>query len=151
MPSMRDRLLLSIEEFPLNILYRAAIGFSLLPIYLWCVAHLQLVDSTSLLLVFVAAVLIALRIVPGLLRRLVPASREVRTVWAERRQAAQAFDSFQWRKLLGLGLGWLAQLSFTHNTRFDALALAISFVLAGGAGQLIWIRINKSHLAEFSP
>ena len=151
MPSTRDRLLLSIEEFPLNILYRAAIGFSLLPIYLWCLGRLHLVDSTSLLLLFVAVVLVALRIVPGLLRRLVPASREVRNVWAERRHFAQAFDSFQWRKLLGLGLGWLAQLSFTHNTRVDALALAISFVLAGCAGQLVWIRLNKSHLAEFSP
>jgi hypothetical protein len=151
MPSTRDRLLLSIEEFPLNVLYRAAIGFSLLPIYLWCVARLHLVDSTGLLLLFVAAVLVALRIVPGLLRRLVPASREVLTVWAQRRHFAQAFDSFQWRKLLGLGLGWLAQLGFTHNTRADALALAISFVLAGVAGQLVWIRLNKSHLAEFSP
>jgi len=151
MPSTRDRLLLSIEEFPLNILYRAAIGFGLLPIYLWCIGRLQLVDSTGLLLLFVAAVLVALRIVPGLLRRLVPASREVRSVWAQRRHFAQAFDSFQWRKLLGLGLGWLGQLSFTNNTRADALALAISFVLAGAAGQLIWIRLNKSHLAEFSP
>lgn len=150
MPSTRDRLLLSIEEFPLNILYRAAIGFSLLPIYLWCVGRLHLVDSTGLLLLFVAGVLVALRIVPGLLRRLLPASPHVRKIWAERRHCAQAYDSFQWRKVFGLGLGWLAQLTLTNNTRVDALTLAIAFLLAGGAGQIFWVRLNKSHLAEFS-
>jgi hypothetical protein len=151
MPSTRDRLLLSIEEFPLNILYRAAIGFGLLPVYSWCLSRLNLVDSPGLLLTFVALVLVALRLVPGILRRSVPHSREVAQAWADRRHYAQAFDSFQWRKLLGLGLGWLGQLAITNNTRFDALALAITFVVAGAAGQLFWIRINKSHLPEFTP
>lgn len=151
MPSTRDRLLLSIEEFPLNILYRAAIGFGLLPVYLWCVARLNLADSPGLLCAFVALVLVALRLGPGVLRRVLPHSREVAQVWAERRHFAQAFDSFQWRKLLGLGLGWLAQLAITNNTRADALALAVTFVVAGAAGQLFWIRLNKSHLPEFTP
>lgn len=151
MPSTRDRLLLSIENFPLNMLYRAAIGFALLPTYSWLAARLRLADSTGLLFAFVALVLVSLRLVPGVLRRVVPHSREVARVWAERRQYAQAFDSFQWRKLLGLGLGWLAQLAITNNTRVDALALALTFVIAGAAGQIFWIRVNKSHLPEFTP
>lgn len=150
MLSRKDRLLLSIEQFPLNILYRAAIGYGLLPLYLWSLALLNVPDTTGMLVLCVAGVLVALRLVPGVLRRMLPASRELKAAWAHRRELAQSCDSFQWRKLFGIGLGWLAHLGITHNARVDALTLAIAFVLAGAAGQLFWIRLNRAHLPELS-
>jgi hypothetical protein len=150
MPNSRDRILLSIETFPLDILYRVVIGFGLMPGYVYLLAIAGWRDTTTLLALYLLAVLVALRVIPALLRAVLPISREVRQAWAERRALAKAYDSFQWRKLLGLGLGSLAWLGMNHSLRSDALSFACFFAVAGFAGQLVWLRLSKTQLAEVS-
>lgn len=150
MANARDQLLLSVEKFPLSLLYRAALGAVLLPLYQACIDSAGLSDSAAHFILFVALVLFALRVVPGLLRRFIPASREVLTVWAERREFAQIYDSFQWRKLLGLGLGLAAGLFINHESRRDAVAIAILFVVGGLAGEFYWRSVCRSGRAELS-
>ena len=149
-PVARDRVLLSIESLPISVLWRAAVGFGLMPAYFAVIGRAGWRDSTGALLLFLLAALVALRVAPAVLRRLVPASREVRQAWANRRALAKSYDSFQWRKLLGLGLGWLTWMLARHAVRIDAIVLASVFVVGGLAGQLIWARISRTVMTEGS-
>ncbi len=149
-PVARDRLLLSIEAIPISVLWRAALGFGLMPAYSAVLGLAGWRDSTAALLLFLLAGLVALRMAPAVLRRLVPVSGEVRQAWAQRRALAKSYDSFQWRKLLGLGLGWFAWMLARHSLRMDALVLASVFVVGGLAGQIIWARISRTVMTEGS-
>ena len=149
-PVARDRFLLSIESFPIGVLWRAAVGFGLMPAYFALLALAGTRDTTATLLLFLLALFVALRMAPAVLRRLVPASPEVRQAWAQRRALAKSYDSFQWRKLLGLGLGWLAWMLTRHAVRVDALLLASLFVVGGFAGHLVWSRISRTVMTEGS-
>jgi|KBSSwiStaDraftv2_1062776.scaffolds.fasta_scaffold376759_2 hypothetical protein len=149
-PVARDRVLLSIEAIPISVLWRAAIGFGLMPAYFVVLGLVGWRDSTAALLLFLLAVLVALRMAPAVLRRLLPVSKEVSQAWAHRRVLAKSYDSFQWRKLLGLGLGWLTWMLTRHSVRIDALLLAGMFVIGGLAGQIIWARISKTAMTEGS-
>ena len=149
-PVARDRLLLSIEAIPISVLWRAALGFGLMPAYSAVLGLVGWRDSTAALLLFLLAVLVALRMAPAVLRRLLPVSKEVSQAWAHRRVLAKSYDSFQWRKLLGLGLGWLTWMLTRHSVRIDALLLAGMFVIGGLAGQIIWARISKTAMTEGS-
>lgn len=137
------RILLAIEKPPLSILYRAALGYFIMPI------HGRVWGETPpgwSLIVLVTGILILLRIVPGIVRRVLPFPREVKSVWANHRQLAKAYDSFQWRKLFGLGLGWLAWLVLSHATDPLPILLAVSFLFGGGMGIFFW----RKHATKLS-
>ena len=62
---------------------------------------------------FLLTILVALRLGPLAIRRVVRFSPKANAIWAQRRQLAKHFDSYQWRKLfwIGVGLalfGWLS-------------------------------------------
>src|SRR6185503_18005416 len=98
--SVAERMVLSLETPPWDSLYRAVIGACLMPGF-YQVAGGDY--SLWKLFGFFLVVLVALRLVPGMLRRVLPFSREVKSVWADRRTLARRYDSYQWRKLFGLG------------------------------------------------
>lgn len=149
-PVARDRFLLSIESIPISVLWRAAVGYGLMPAYFAVLGLAGWRDSTASLLLVLLGLLVALRMAPAVLRRLVPASAEVKQAWAQRRAWAKSYDSFQWRKLLGLGLGWLTWMLTRHAVRIDALLLASMFVVGGFAGQIIWARVSRTVMTEGS-
>jgi hypothetical protein len=96
------------------------------------------------LVVFFLVVLVLLRIVPGAMRRVLPFRREIKSVWAERRALARRYDSYQWRKLFGLGLGWLVFLFASGNTWAMARILAGLCLITGGLGLVFWHRHSKA-------
>jgi hypothetical protein len=139
------RMVLALETPPWDSAYRALIGYGIMP------AYLQLFGGSSeiwKLLAFFLAILAALRIVPGVLRRVLPFSREVKTVWADRRALAKRYDSYQWRKLFGIGLGWLAYLVIAGKDRDLPLFLAVVCVLAGAFGLAFWHKHRKVLAAQ---
>lgn len=141
------RMVLALETPPWDSAYRALIGYGVMP------AYLQLFGGNVVpwkLFVFFLAVLAALRIVPGVLRRVLPFPREVKTVWAERRALAKRYDSYQWRKLFGLGLGWLAYLLVGGKAHDVPLFLALACIVSGMLGQLVWFKRNKALTAQTS-
>lgn len=140
--------ILGIETFPWSILYRAAIGCVVIPLSgVVCGGNPTL---TQVSLVFVA-VLVALRIVPGVLRRLLPVNSDVKAEWAARRVQARRHDSYQWQKLLGHGLG-LGAYAFLHpRTAGNSLVLAGICVVAGVAGLSCWLRVSRGFSSQAAP
>ena len=110
-----------------------------MPLYVWVGG----VESDQwMILLFLLVALAGMRLVPAILRRLLPFSSSIRAVWARRRTVAKRHDSYQWRKLAGVGLGWLAYLVFWGSFRSPAKYLALACLIAGLCGAVLW-RIRK--------
>ena len=97
-----EKSFLALESFPWGGIYRLVIGF-LAPV----AASFLLGDEGSgwALVPFLVGALLTLRVVPALFRKMMPFSDAAREVWAERRQMAKRYDSYQWRKLFWIGVG----------------------------------------------
>jgi hypothetical protein len=139
--SLIGKAVLGLETPPWDSLYRAVIGFYMMPAYYRLGGAGEPVWK---LVAFFLVVLVLLRIVPGLMRRVLPFSREIKSVWAERRALARRYDSYQWRKLFGLGLGWLTFLFASGNTWATARILAGFCLIAGSLGMVFWHRHSKA-------
>jgi hypothetical protein len=139
-----EKLILSVESASFGTLYRTGIGFAIIPAYSSILATQGWRDTPGKLLLFLLAVLFTLRIAPGVARRVLPFSREVKQEWAELRNLAKTYDSFQWKKLLGIGLGLTAYLVSSGLHRADAIALATICTVGGVAGWLFWLRISRA-------
>ena len=98
----------------------------------------QDVRSVWILTVGLLLLLFSLRIVPVFLRKLLPLSHEVQTVWAERRQVAKRFDSFQWQKLFFIGLGLAGYIFVSRELLTSTIAVSSFCVLAGAIGLVRW-------------
>ena len=134
---MADRVLLRVDELPAAAVSRAVLGYLVVP------AWSALIDQSSrqwTLIPFFLSVLVAVRVVPAVLRRILPFSATVRQTWTERRQLAKQFDSYQWQKILWIGLGLIAYM-LVSGQRFASLILLSSFCLVAGAwGLWVWRR-----------
>ena len=134
------KLILGLETLPWNILYRVAIGYGVMPAAM--LVHGDKPTFPQLVTVFLV-ILVSLRIVPGVLRRFMPVGREVKNIWAERRVLAKRYDSYQWQKLFGLGVGWAAYLFLHKRTSGAPVALAGACVIAGAIGLMFWLRVSR--------
>ena len=85
-----DRFLIGIDEWPWSAVYRVAIGLGIPPTF-----RLVFGDRPSvwLFLAAFAGLLLALRVVPLVLRRVLSFSAEAQQVWLERRLLARHHDS----------------------------------------------------------
>jgi hypothetical protein len=98
--------------------------------------------------VFFVAVLVALRVVPALLRFVLPFSREVKGIWAERRAIAKRYDSYQWQKLFWFGLGLLPHAIIARGGREAELIVTIICLIGGSIGLFVWRRVSSAHSAQ---
>jgi len=130
-----DRALISIDRFPFDAVLRALLGFACIPLLSFL--H-QDVRSVWIVTIGLLLLLFSLRIVPVFLRKLLPLSHEVQTVWAERRQVAKRFDSFQWQKLFFIGLGLAGYILFSRELLTSTIAVSSFCVLAGALGLVRW-------------
>lgn len=139
-----ERTLLALDIPPWDALYRGIVGFTVMPLY-FAVGGAE--NKHGMLLLFALAILAATRLIPALLRRILPFSAAIRAVWAHRRAMAKRYDSYQWRKLWAFGLGWLANLVFLGGFRSAAMVLASSCFVAGIGGAAFW-RVRSNELAR---
>lgn len=93
--------------------------------------------------VLILAVLAALRVGPAIVRRVFRFPDDVREVWAERRQLAKRYDSYQWRKLFWLGVGLCAYLALRRDGQPGKLGLSLACLLGGVAGSLVWAKRRR--------
>jgi hypothetical protein len=140
-----------LEESPWRELYRVVIGFAFFPL-------LQSVGLSlpawSLALLF-GGVLLGLRLVPAILRALLPFSDTVRGRWSELRQLAKRYDSYQWQKLFWFGVGMAVSAALPGRVRRTHVILAAVCLGAGSAGLAMWrmrvAQIQKSAASASQP
>jgi hypothetical protein len=136
-----ERFIALLDDYPWSAFYRVGLGYVMLPSFSllcgkdfhdWCVVGAFL------------GTLLSIRLVMAVLRKVLPFSNEVRTIWAERRQMAKRFDSYQWQKLFWLGIG-MACYAMT-SAKFGGVlgVLAVFSLTSGGLGVLLWRRRSMS-------
>ena len=130
-----ERVLVAVERFPWSALYRIGIGYSVVPVYSRLFSQHN--SGWNLVLWFIG-VLFTLRLVPAMLRRVLPFSQEVAAVWAERRVMAKRFDSYQWQKLFWFGVGLSAHAASSRHIGGIGAALTLFCLLGGGLGFVVW-------------
>lgn len=131
-----DRVLLAVDRFPCDAIYRTAIGYWMLPLFL----RLSGKDTGWSVLLWFVALLLAIRLVAAVLRKLLPFSKEATAAWAERRFLAKRFDSYQWQKLFWFGLGLAAYILSSGQLTWPAAALTAFCLIGGALGLLVWRR-----------
>lgn len=130
-----ENFLLRFDAPPWDTLYRAAIGFAAPSV----LSRLWGEDRSGwALVVLLLGILAALRLVPAVMRKLVPVSGTVKRVWQERRQLAKRFDSYQWRKLFGLGVGLSLNMAISSHIRVSTIMVSVFCLLSGALGLIRW-------------
>jgi hypothetical protein len=132
-----------IDDALCGALYRMAIGYWTQPLYSrfvgetapgWCLA------------LWFLSVLMALRVVPAILRTTLPFSERISATWADRRRMAKRFDSYQWRKLTWFGVGLAAYALWSGSPAQGGIALAVVCLVGGGLGEVAWRRRQENHV-----
>jgi hypothetical protein len=132
-----------------QLFYRLAIGFWLVPVAAWWRGD----DGASWrLLPFFVLVLLVLRLLPSVVRRVVPFPTELTAEWSRQRFLAKRFDSYQWRKLGWFGLGLAASVLIGNAARLVPSLLAVACLVGGGLGVLRWrFLVGSGRVASFGP
>jgi hypothetical protein len=130
-----ERFLVGLDSGWRGAALRIALGLATLP------AFRSLLGENApvwILLALFFVLLAGLRVVPGLLRRVLRFSAEAKSIWAERRNTARKHDSYQWQKLFWIGLGLLPYAVIGRGLSNGELVLTSFCLIGGAAGLLIW-------------
>lgn len=133
-----EDMLLHVDAPPFDAFVRIAIGFATLPV-LERVRQMAGLESSGWVLVpLFLGVLVMLRLVPALLRKLLPFSPSIKSVWAERRHLAVRYDSYQWQKLFWIGLGLVGYAGLSDRLWSAQGCLAAACLVSGAFGLASW-------------
>jgi hypothetical protein len=136
-----NRFLIGIDSWPWSAVYRVAIGLGIPPVFRALSGDS---DSVWIFLAGFAGLLVALRVIPLALRRVLPFSAEARQAWTVRRLLARHQDSYQWQKLFWIGLGLLPHVVLDGGARRGELLVTIFCLIAGALGLVSWQRTKAS-------
>jgi hypothetical protein len=130
-----ERLLVLIERSPWRELYRIAIGYAMMPLFFWWFGtH----ENDWAIFVWFSGVLVSIRVVPMVLRKVLLSQSGVHVVWAEQRRMAKRFDSYQWQKLLWIGIGLMVYSLVSGRFSGVVGAVVILSLISGGLGLVVW-------------
>ncbi len=132
-----ERMLVRLDSWPWNMVWRFVLGLSLPSIFHAVAGYSAPVWAPLMLFL---CILVGLYLIPALLRRALPFSFEARSIWSERRKTARKHDSFQWQKLLWVGLGLAADAVVVGGLREGEVLLTLICLIGGGAGLFFWHR-----------
>lgn len=145
-----EDLLLQVDEPPFDAFVRIAIGFATLPVLAGVTQMSGLELSGWVLIPLFLGVLFMLRLVPALVRKLLPFSPAIKSVWAERRQLAVRYDSYQWQKLFWIGIGLVGYVGVSDRVWSAQGGLAAACLVSGALGLASW-RGKKSPIDSAKP
>ena len=132
-----ERFLLALDSGPWSAVSRVVLGFLIPPVFR---ALSSGRDQVWISLALFAGLLIGLRVIPALLRAVLPFSGETKSIWFQRRQVAKLHDSYQWQKLFWIGLGLLAFAVAGGGLRTGEQVVTLICLVGGGGGLLLWRR-----------
>ena len=146
-----EKILVSIDRTYMGALYRIVIGFLLIPL----LSLLELdVRSAWTLSLGLLIVLISLRILPAVIRKLLPLPSTAKAVWFERRQIAKRYDSYQWQKLFFVGIGLAGYILASREFLVARIAVSSFCVAFGAVGLARWYAhkstVRSSLVHEYS-
>jgi hypothetical protein len=131
-----DKLLLNLDVGPIGALARMALGAAFaVALGAWRPGVRPGGAAAAL-----AAVLFGLKAATAVARRVFPAPPGVRAHMEWRRNLARFHDSYQWRKLLWLGLGMVAAAAALGRTRGWEIPLGAACVFGGAVAEVVWRR-----------
>jgi hypothetical protein len=130
-----EKLVVGLDVSPFGAIYRTAIGFLALPALSHVVGENH---EDGALVPFLLAALLMLRVAPVLLRRIMPFSDWAQRIWAERRQLGKRYDSYQWRKLLWVGMGLALYTVLSGEVTTMRVAVSSTCILVGALGLARW-------------
>ena len=102
------------------------------------------------LLAWLLGVLVMLRVIPGVLRRVLPLSESVQARWRQKRGLGRRYDCHQWRKLFWIGLGMAAYCLYSASAEAAPMSVALGSMVGGGIGMARWRRIVRTEGAPRS-
>jgi hypothetical protein len=134
-----ERFLIDLDNRPWSALWRVALGLSTLPVFrVLSVGH----DSVWIASASFVGLLVALRVVPVVVRRVVPFSADAQQTWKERRHIAKRHDSYQWQKLFWIGVGMLTYAVIGDGLGAGELVVTFSCLIGGSAGLFLWRSVD---------
>ena len=140
---LTEELLLQLETSPWDVIYRAIIGFFALAVF----ARVKGESGPEwLLIAWLLCVLAALRVGLSITRRIFPFSDATKRTWARRRGLTKLYDSYQWQKLRGIGLGLLLYVVVTRQPSIRWIVTAVACLVVGLIASVRWSRLQR-HLA----
>lgn len=135
-----ERVVCAAERPPWHALHRVAIGAGAGALFGWWPGGGR--GGWRIVSAFVL-VLLVLRLVPAIVRRVVPFSGDAQAQWARQRLLAKRFDSYQWRKLQWIGLGLAVPPIVLGPADPARVVLAGSCLLAGSLAAVRWKRVAR--------
>lgn len=132
-----ERVLVDLDGSPWSAISRVALGLTILPVFRALTGNS---DRTWLYAILFLGLLLALRMVPAVLRHALPFSVEAKTIWAGRRQIAKQHDSYQWQKLFWIGIGLLPYVFLSEGPRINEIVLTLFCFVGGTMGLFLWHR-----------
>lgn len=132
---LMERMLVNLDQSPWHAVYRIAIGLTLIPA--WNVVFGNDPTLWALLMSFLG-ILLSLRVLPAVIRRVLPFSADVRKAWAVRRERGKRYDSYQWQKLFWIGVGLAAYACFANEQRPSIRFLTMFCLMVGFGGLAAW-------------
>ncbi|SDO77604.1 hypothetical protein [Afipia sp. GAS231] len=136
-----ERFLVDLDSGASGAVSRVALGLCIPPLFR---ALSGGADRIWIDLALFLALLIGLRVGPAVLRKALPFSAEAKQIWLDRRQIAKKYDCYQWQKLFWVGLGLLPYAAVSGGLRTGEWLLTAICLMGGGAGLLIWRKINAA-------
>lgn len=132
--------IVAIGAFPYDGLWRAAVGFVMMPFLLYLGFDNR---ADCVLLPFLLAVLLVMRFLPAIARRLGVFSITAQEIWAERRSLARSYDSYQWQKLFYIGVGLAVYIVVSGSCQVFRLALCLFCLVSGSLGLIRWRVVDR--------
>jgi DMSO reductase anchor subunit len=143
-----ERVLLKVDEGAFGALCRVIVGFATLP----SMSLLMGSDRPDWALIpYLLLILLLLRIVPTIVRNLVQFPAVLREAWATRRRTAKRYDSYQWRKLLWIGVGLAVYMAVLDEPSAVPVMVCAVCLLAGAAGMARWHAVSSDAAPARAP
>jgi hypothetical protein len=136
-----EHFVINLDRWPWSAVSRIALGLGIPPVFRALSGGR---DGVWTYLALFIGLLIALRVVPAVLRHALPFSAEAKELWRERRDIAKRHESYQWQKLFWIGLGLLPYSVFGDGVRSGELAVTLICLIGGSVGLSFWRLANAT-------